>query len=79
MPTRKTSYTHAHNSHLDQVTDEPDSIAKGKEVLVAMEALTSISHRERRQGLIAPAQERNLLTTDYSLLTTYYSLLAAYR
>tara|TARA_B100000795_G_scaffold173774_1_gene131109 strand:- start:839 stop:982 length:144 start_codon:yes stop_codon:yes gene_type:complete len=47
------------------VTDEPDSIAKGKEVLAAMEALTSISHRERRQGLIAPAQERNLLTTDY--------------
>ena len=61
------------------MTDEPESIAKGKEVLAAMEALTSISHRERRQGLIAPAQERNLLTTHYSLLTAHYLLLAAYR
>ena len=42
------------------VTDAPDSIAKGKELLAAMEALTSISHRERRQGLIAPAQELNV-------------------
>merc|ERR1719345_289883 len=55
------------------VTDEPDSIAKGKEVLAAMEALTSISHRERRQGLIAPAQELNGWLVDAGELDNPYT------
>merc|ERR1719345_29617 len=55
------------------VTDEPDSIAKGKEVLAAMEALTSISHRERRQGLIAPAQELNDWLVDAGELDNPYT------
>jgi len=55
------------------VTDAPDSIAKGKELLAAMEALTSISHRERRQGLIAPAQELNDWLVDAGELDNPYT------
>ena len=55
------------------MTDEPESIAKGKEVLAAMEALTSISHRERRQGLITPAQELNDWLVDAGELDNPYT------
>jgi actinin alpha len=55
------------------VTDEPESIAKGKEVLAAMEALTSISHRERRQGLITSAQELNDWLVDAGELDNPYT------
>jgi len=55
------------------VTDEPESIAKGKEVLEAMQALTSNSNRDRRQALIAPAQELNDWLVDKGELDNPYS------
>ena len=55
------------------VTDEPESIAKGKEVLEGLQALTSNANRDRRQALITPAQELNDWLVDKGELDNPYS------